>query len=235
VILACYALFRWVWYPGAFFDAGDMLGLVGLMFVVDAVLGPSLTAVVYRRGKPGLKFDMMCIAAVQLAALVYGTYVAFNDRPAFAVFMRGAIDVATVSDVTDRQYPTDLHHPSILGVQYVAMDPMSAAATTLQDFNRELEGDGPFKYPRNYLATAEALGQIKTARSLASLRKMDENRANELATLVATCKFATANPWDILVIPGRFLKADLAFVYVPHNNSWCGPYIQDIWDILKQN
>ena len=37
------------------------------------VVGPLLTLIVFRAGKPGMKFDLAVIGLVQVAALAYGT------------------------------------------------------------------------------------------------------------------------------------------------------------------
>jgi hypothetical protein len=49
------------------------------------VLGPLLTLILFKPGKPGLKFDMSCIVLVQLSALLYGGTITYQQRPAFVV------------------------------------------------------------------------------------------------------------------------------------------------------
>ena len=39
------------------------------IFLVDVVLGPGLTLMVFKPGKPGLKFDMAAIVVLQMVAL----------------------------------------------------------------------------------------------------------------------------------------------------------------------
>jgi hypothetical protein len=76
-----------VWFPGALFEAAGGLGLLYLIVCVDVTVGPLLTLLVYRHGKPGMKFDLAVIGALQLAALVYGFSVVAQARPAFVVFV----------------------------------------------------------------------------------------------------------------------------------------------------
>jgi hypothetical protein len=46
-----------------------------------------LTLIVYKKDKPGLKFDLAVIAAIQLIALVYGTFTLYQERPYYMVFI----------------------------------------------------------------------------------------------------------------------------------------------------
>jgi hypothetical protein len=50
------------------------------------VLGPSLTLIAFKSGKPSLKFDLRCIVLLQLGALLYGGMIVYQQRPAFVVF-----------------------------------------------------------------------------------------------------------------------------------------------------
>ncbi len=43
-----------------------------LLLLIDVVLGPLLTLIVYKKGKRTLVMDLAVIAALQLAALTYG-------------------------------------------------------------------------------------------------------------------------------------------------------------------
>lgn len=53
---------------------------------VDVVLGPLLTLIVFKPGKPSLKFDMSVIVLVQLVALLCGATIIYQQRPTFTVF-----------------------------------------------------------------------------------------------------------------------------------------------------
>jgi hypothetical protein len=91
-----------IWYPGGYYK---LLGVDGIYFIlmgVDVCLGPLLTLAVYKAGKKGLKFDLMVIAIVQFAALVYGASVVFSARPVFTVLQSDVFKVATAADITDK-------------------------------------------------------------------------------------------------------------------------------------
>lgn len=80
------ALVLWVWYPSPTFEAVGAYSIIRLLVGVDLVLGPLLTLIVFKQGKPGLKFDLTVIALTQIAALVYGTYTLYAEKPDYMVF-----------------------------------------------------------------------------------------------------------------------------------------------------
>ena len=74
------------WYPGYLFELSGAIDPVLVMVGVDVTLGPILTFIVFKAGKPGLKFDLAVIFSVQLAALLYGSITLYQERPHFLVF-----------------------------------------------------------------------------------------------------------------------------------------------------
>lgn len=86
VFLTLLGLVIVIWYPGILFNIDG--GWEGLRIVmgVDVVLGPLLTLVVFKLGKPGLKFDLSCIAAAQIACMGAGLWIVYQERPLALVF-----------------------------------------------------------------------------------------------------------------------------------------------------
>jgi len=88
---AALLVFVRLWYPLPYFVAdGGWQGL-RLVVLVDVVLGPLLTLVVYRKTKPRreLFFDYACIGAVQVAALLLGLWTIYGQRTEVVVFADG--------------------------------------------------------------------------------------------------------------------------------------------------
>jgi hypothetical protein len=84
-----FLLFWFVWYPMNLFWITGAAKLMLLVVTVDVVLGPLLTLVAFNPKKKSLYWDMAFIIAMQLAALVYGVWVTWQQRP---VFLVGAVD-----------------------------------------------------------------------------------------------------------------------------------------------
>jgi hypothetical protein len=75
-----------LWYPPPYFEFDGGWNVMRVVLLVDVVLGPVLTLIVFRRGKPGLKRDLAIIGSLQLVAFVYGVQVLVEYRPVFAVY-----------------------------------------------------------------------------------------------------------------------------------------------------
>ena len=77
------------WYPDYFFELDG--GWEGLRIIigVDLVLGPLLTLIVYKAGKPGLKTDLTLIGIFQAVCLTAGMYVVYSERPLAMVYVDG--------------------------------------------------------------------------------------------------------------------------------------------------
>ena len=86
VILAFFCVMFFVWYPAPYFETDGGWKVLRILAGVDVVLGPLLTLIVFKPGKPSLKFDMSCIVLAQLSALIYGGTIIYQQRPAFVVF-----------------------------------------------------------------------------------------------------------------------------------------------------
>lgn len=82
--LAAVLMLHYFPMPYLYFDGGWKI--LQVLVVVDLVLGPTLTLLVYRRGKPRLVRDLTLIAAVQAAAFAYGAGTLIVHRTAFLVF-----------------------------------------------------------------------------------------------------------------------------------------------------
>jgi len=81
IIFAFVALAYYVWFTPAFFTVLGALTPLKILVLVDVVIGPLLTFVVYKKGKKTLKMDMAVIILIQVAALVYGAYSTYQGRP----------------------------------------------------------------------------------------------------------------------------------------------------------
>lgn len=90
VFLALLGLLVFVWYPGFLFDTDGGWQGMRIIIAVDVILGPLLTLVVYRPGKPGLWFDMTCILLLQAGCLAAGTWVVASERPIAVIHVDGA-------------------------------------------------------------------------------------------------------------------------------------------------
>lgn len=74
------------WYPKPLFSTDGGWQVIKIIVGVDLILGPLLTLIVFKAGKPGLKFDLTMIAFIQILALSWGGYNTYNERPAALIY-----------------------------------------------------------------------------------------------------------------------------------------------------
>ena len=86
IYLGLLYLIIFIWYPQPYFAADGGWQGIRLVTGIDMVLGPLLTLIVFKVGKPGLKFDLALIGILQTAALVWGTWTIYDQRTAMVTF-----------------------------------------------------------------------------------------------------------------------------------------------------
>jgi hypothetical protein len=121
-ILAIVLVFS-IWCPGPLAAAVGVSGVLGVMLGVDVVLGPVMTAIVYKPGKRGLMLDLLIIIIIQLAAFAYGIWAIGVARPAWVVFSGYRFDLVQANDLDARflaDTPEKYKSPSWFGPKWVA-------------------------------------------------------------------------------------------------------------------
>ncbi len=88
-----------VWYPPPYFRAMGGGLLLRLIIGVDVVVGPIITLIIFDPRKPRLGVDLAIVATLQLAALAYGTFVMFEARPAWNVFVKDRFEVTAANAI----------------------------------------------------------------------------------------------------------------------------------------
>lgn len=92
ISLAIFSLFifilRYFWYPEPYFSASGGWQGLKIVLLIDLVLGPLLTFIIYSPLKElkELRKDLSIIASLQLLALFVGIYTVYNQRPVAITF-----------------------------------------------------------------------------------------------------------------------------------------------------
>jgi hypothetical protein len=89
----------WYRWPGWYLSG--VLRVVGIVVLVDIVVGPTLTLIVAnpRKPRPILARDIAIIVAVQLAALLYGAATLWSGRPLYYTFSVNRLEFVQASDI----------------------------------------------------------------------------------------------------------------------------------------
>lgn len=128
IVIAAVALFVLlrVWYPPPFFVAEGGNELLFILIAVDVIIGPLITLIIFKVGKPSLRFDLTVIALLQACALIYGVYVMFVARPVYVVlaidqFVTVRANDLEPEDIAQARDPAFRSLP-LTGPRFVAVD-----------------------------------------------------------------------------------------------------------------
>jgi hypothetical protein len=191
IVAACavVAAMFFLWYPAPYFQALGGGGLLMLVAGVDVVLGPLITLIIFNTKKKTLKFDLMCVAIVQVAALAYGVSTMFQARPVYTVFSKDRFDVIIAADMSEKERAkvTDDAFKSLplSGPQVVAMDAPDDLKEVWRMLNSGIESRAFSQYYVAYESRAKEAGAA--SKSIAQVVKTNSTSADKLkAFLIAS-------------------------------------------------
>jgi len=104
-----------IWYPYPYYVFHSTISATKLVVIVDLVLGPLLTFVVFNTVKPvkELKRDLAIIICVQISALLWGMHITHSVRPLFAVYFDGEVHSVTAVSFDESGFDKSLQVPGI--------------------------------------------------------------------------------------------------------------------------
>ena len=126
-IIAAVALgLIFMWYGWALFGMMGGAKLLLILAAVDIVIGPLLTLIVFKSGKPSLKFDLGAIAVLQVCFLAYGLHMMWASRPVYMVGVKDRFELVFANevdpvDLADATAPYDTlpwGSPKLIGVVF---------------------------------------------------------------------------------------------------------------------
>ncbi|MBQ73668.1 MAG: hypothetical protein CMQ20_01445 [Gammaproteobacteria bacterium] len=107
-VLAYLVLYQW--YPDFFYSIDGGWEGMRIIIGVDLILGPLLTLIVFRAGKPGLKFDLTAIGTLQAVCLAAGLYIVYSERPLFFIYYEKHFYSSSADTYTNYGVPTPDPH-----------------------------------------------------------------------------------------------------------------------------
>lgn len=102
------ALLAWqVWYPGFLFTLDGGLQGLRIVLAVDFVLGPLLALVFFHpeKARRKLVFDIVVVSALQVAAMGWGAWQVWSQRPVAVVYGNQRF-ISVAPDIMQRQQQT---------------------------------------------------------------------------------------------------------------------------------
>lgn len=110
IITAYMLIVLFIWYPMPFFilDAGWKVNII--LITVDVIVGPLLTLIIFKPGKPGLAFDIMVIVILQIAALGWGVYNTYQGKPIYVTFAVDRFVLVHVNEIDNSKVPDNVRN-----------------------------------------------------------------------------------------------------------------------------
>jgi len=188
VLLVIAGFIFFVWYPYPFLQFKTN-GLFSLTLVLAAVLiGPALTWFLYKQGKWGLVFDLVVVVIIQTAAIAWGTFALYQNRPYFMVFTVDRFEVLSIRDV-DISYigrAEFLDKPTVGPLMLYANMPSDSQGfqKLLKEIMFEGKPDLQFRPEFWSLYSERQLQTLRVSRPLTALRSARPESARAIDQLV---------------------------------------------------
>lgn len=185
------ALCWFVWYPSPMLMAIGGHEIFMLIVGIDVVIGPLLTLVVFKQGKPSLKFDLAVIACLQVAAMSYGVSSLLEARPAYVAALGDRFQVVLATEPTDANLAKAKTKLPWWGPVWVG----TKAPTDRYDIDA-VDGLASIGAGRGHLPQLHvpyesmAADVLKQAKDIAILKKLNAPRAAEIDAWLARRGYA---------------------------------------------
>ena len=184
-------------YPSFYFQMSGGIQGLSLMFVVDVVLGPILTFLVFnpQKSKREIYVDLSFVALVQLCALVYGLHIVYKERPQWLVIYQ----YGTATIVSAREAEEDIQLKHLQTNQFPQIE--SVPVVVYRANNNKGE----------YVNPKMALKELNQASKMATTAIQNKEEQNTLSNI---SKQSSSPVW-VLAVMGKYTGA-----YVITNTQW---------------
>ncbi|QGX39013.1 hypothetical protein [Permianibacter aggregans] len=160
---------RFYWFQGPLFHVTGGAGLLSILVPVDVILGPLLTLLVFKSGKPTLKMDLTVIGLIQCAALIYGAIIMIQARPLYVVLYHEELRVVRPLDLVEVPWKRAVVSPT----QYVRVSSDIGALADIEEQVSAYTGaTPPHLNPDNYQPLEVHESEFKDALSYTSTAKL---------------------------------------------------------------
>lgn len=156
----------YIWYQYPLAQAVGVTQLFIMLIVIDVIVGPIMTFLIYKKDFNVFKIDLAIIVIIQVAAFLYGFYSIAQGRPAWIVFNQNKFELVRANEqfIDDAEkINKEFKNVSWFGPRYVSVLPSSDSKKKEDDlFMEVLGGVSLAQKPERYVllsATAEKMKQ----------------------------------------------------------------------------
>lgn len=187
--LAALLVFGW-WYPFPYRELSGGWALFTWVVVVDVVLGPLITLVIFNQAKTRrhLAMDFTVIGLLQLAALLYGLWTMFVARPVHLVFEYQRMVVVHAIDIVPEmlaQAPPVWQQLPVRGPALLSLRPLQGNEA-VESLMLATGGIAQAAQPRLWQPYNDARHEIlQASASLAQLKQRFPDRTDAIDRAVA--------------------------------------------------
>jgi hypothetical protein len=189
-----------VWYPYPYREISGGRELFTLIVVVDVILGPLMTLIIFNRTKPRTELvrDLAVVALIQLAGLGYGLWSVYAARPVHLVFEFDRFRAVHAVDVPEELLPRAAGGLGVLprtGPTLLAVRPFHSQQERIDATVAAVQGLQVGARPEFWQPYEAAHARVvAAARPASQLKERFPAKAKEIAEAVE----ATALPVDQL-------------------------------------
>lgn len=206
------SLIAFIWYPGPYFPLNHTPRIVAMLVMVDVILGPSMTLLVFKptKSKRELTLDIGVILVVQFSALVYGIHSTYSVRPLFNAFYFDQFMVSTADDIDESKLPADMAVSVFRGPQLVAVRPPKDTAESIKMWGEFKAGKAPDLFHRveRYEPLKDELASVLAkGRAPDAFKQRDPSKSQVIDAFLRRCKEPAADLliYDVTYTGGRLL------------------------------
>lgn len=91
------------WYPAPLYKATGVNKIFLMVVGINLIIGPLLTFLVSKPNNKSLRFDLVVIVIIQLAAFLYGLYQVYDGRPAWIAYNVDRFDLVRNNELDNRK------------------------------------------------------------------------------------------------------------------------------------
>ncbi len=103
IVLVSIFIVWFIWYPAPLYKATGVNKIFLIVLGIGLIVGPLLSFIVSKPNKKSLKFDLLVIVVLQLAAFFYGLYQVYDGRPAWIAYNVDRFDLVRNNELDNRK------------------------------------------------------------------------------------------------------------------------------------
>lgn len=103
IVLTSIFIVWFIWYPAPLYKATGVNKIFMIVLGIGLIAGPLLTFLVSKPNKKSLRFDIVIIVIIQLAAFLYGLYQVYDGRPAWIAYNVDRFDLIRNNEIDNRK------------------------------------------------------------------------------------------------------------------------------------